>query len=243
MKRKKLALVAVGLALGFGAAAGAARSGLLGTLAIGGNGHPAASGIQVHGKWSLVVRNRHGKVVARRRFENALTPEGARCGLVGLLLGGYRDYNACGLAGGGVVGGLEVRLLDGSTPGHGCNLLALVPPYLNLCVADHLSGDLSASYSDSGTGSLNAVPTASGVTLSTTITPPANVSFTGVATYLKMCDVHLAGLDEQEYDPHACAEENGNRFNWLRFTSKTLGTPLAVTAGQSVAVTVQLSFS
>lgn len=237
MKRKKLALVAVSLALGFGAAAGAARSGLLGTLAIGGKGRPAASGIRVHGKWSLVVRNTHGKVVARRRFENALTTDGAGV-LASLLLGGVGD-------GAATVGGQGIVLDDGSTPGTGCQLVITT----NLCSAQHNDGyGVSNTFvvpdDSSSTGSLHVAYSASPsptVTLSGSIAPPVDVTFTAVRTQIKTCNWTTESDD--------CGPKTSGGFTdydtpvWRTFTSKTLGQALHVLHGQSVAVTVKLTFS
>jgi len=261
MKRKKLALVAVGLALGFGAAAGAARSGLLGTLAIGGNGHPAASGIKVHGKWTLVVRNKHGKVVTRRRFENALTPSG-QCVLTSLLLGGTlhgfsqvpcqwrASYN-----GGhnyatspGVVGAQAIQLDDGTAPASfkGCNFIINV----NLCFLQHYNGDASdvSGPAPVGDGPLHVTANGSSLTLNASVTLPTATTYRAVSTLLKVCGTYYAGPNNHEQDPHDCAtisrpDEAAVDYAWVTFTSKTLATPLTVAANQSLAVTVQLSFS
>jgi hypothetical protein len=45
---------------------------------------PTATKVTVHGQWTIVVRNKHHKIVARRHFENALTSGGA--GLLARLL-------------------------------------------------------------------------------------------------------------------------------------------------------------
>jgi hypothetical protein len=247
MKRKKLALVAVSLALCFGTAAGAARSGLLGALAIGGKGHPAASGIQVQGKWMLVVRNKHGKVVARRRFENALTADGKTM-LVALLLGGTNygfEYNKIGsqMAGAGVVGGQAVQLDDGTSLNsfQGCHVFGPVLP--SPCFVSHMNGDTSAVGQLAGSGPLHIAVSGGVLTLSGSAPLPVATTISKVETLLKTCSSHNDGLSIQEYDPHACAIEDSERYAWYTFTSKTLATPLPVQAGQSVAFTVKLSFS
>jgi hypothetical protein len=38
---------------------------------------PSATQVTVHGQWTIIVRNKHHKIVARRHFENALVPSGA----------------------------------------------------------------------------------------------------------------------------------------------------------------------
>ena len=45
---------------------------------------PTATQVTVHGQWTIIVRNKHHKIVARRHFENALTTGGA--GLLARLL-------------------------------------------------------------------------------------------------------------------------------------------------------------
>lgn len=252
MKRKKFALVAVSLALGVGAVAGAARSGLLGTLVVGGDGHPAASGIQVHGKWALVVRNRRGKVVARRRFENALTPTG-QYDLAGLITGGtLTAFNGGqpGPAGAapGVVGGQAVMLDDGTVPGSGRGCHVLPPPIPNPCIATHDDGDPSDS-DRGGSGALHLSANGAALTFSTTVTPYATTTFVRVFTMLKMCTIDSYGGSYNIADCGSDAagnpegQSNVKMPGWFALTGKTLSTPLTVQSGQSVAVTVQLSFS
>lgn len=242
MKRKKLTLVAVSLALGFGAAAGAARSGLLGALAIGGKGHPAASGIHVHGKWSLVVRSRHGKVVARRRFENALTPSGAAV-LASIISGQLVNGTQGAYRAPATVGGQGVLLEDNSTSGTGCRLLFTT----NLCEIVHNDGYGSGEpdiVPDEGnaTGYLHETVSGSTITLSGQVTPPVPVTVRQVQTLLKTCDYTTEADDcGPETSPNGTTDHDILR--WQTFTAKTLSQPLPIAGGQSVTVTVQLSFS
>jgi hypothetical protein len=239
MKRKQLALLAVGLALGFGAAAGAAGSGLFGALVLGGKGQPTASGIHVHGRWTLVARDRHGRVVARRRFENGLTTDGAK-NLIGILSGGQATFfglrpESDGSGEFSVVGGQGIQLDDGTAPDSfkGCNLLF----NLNMCVAEHTDGTPASS--EPGSGALQVSYSGSAMILHASITPPAATTFTGVKTLLKLCNFDAGGFI---LDPGDCAGEDGAQAHWLPLTSKSIA-PMSVQAGQSVSVTVQLSFS
>jgi hypothetical protein len=252
MNRRKTVLVAVvALAL---VAAGAAGAVGMRALRLGlGLGRPTTTGIAIHGKWTLVVHAKNGTVVARRHFENSLTASGQNT-LVDLLLGG----TAPAFGGGGVtedgnaavVGGQAVNLDDGSAPGggQGCNgdvdLVEWSP-----CFVSHLNGDVALGADPSGSGQLHIAVSGGTLTLSGSATPPRATSITKVETMLKDCVTTLPSIDFQtgtltggfdDIDPKDC----GTSANlWNPFTSKSLPTPLPVAAGQSVAFTVELSFS
>jgi hypothetical protein len=240
-KGRKVAIVATALALALAGAAGAAHTGML-SVRVGG-GSPEAGGIKVHGKWSLVVRNKQGKVVARRHFENALTASGAYA-LVEALTGGTaseglgaRPPSSTNQLLGGV-GGQGVLLEDGSTAGHGCRTVLLT----NACFVSHLDG--SPTEDDKvGTGPLHVSATASSLTLSASITPPVTTTFTRVETELKICGIHASGFSVVQYSGEDCSnEDETDGYDWVPFTSKTI-TPLTVQGSQSVAVSVKISFS
>ncbi|MGA9304167.1 MAG: hypothetical protein WBW31_02060 [Candidatus Sulfotelmatobacter sp.] len=76
-------------------------------------------GIQVHGHWTIVVRNPDGTVAARQEFENTLDPiEGADL-LTGLLSGEYAAegfYIDLYAANGGICGGTDCGIYDSRTP-------------------------------------------------------------------------------------------------------------------------------
>jgi hypothetical protein len=198
--------------------------------------------------------------VAHRRFENALVSSG-QCVLTSLLLGGtlhgfvqgtpcqmevtredgatFASYTTPG-----VVGAQAVELDDGTTPNSfkGCNLLF----DRDLCFLAHNNGDASAISGGPtppvGDGPLHVAATGSSMTLAGSISLPVATTFTQVSTLLKVCGAYDAGASFKEQDPHDCADADGN-YSWWTFTSKTLSPPLSVAPGQSVAVSVQLSFS
>lgn len=266
-RRTKMLVAVVSATLAFAGAAGAAGTGLL-TITVHGGSH-AAGGIQVHGKWKLVVHARNGKVVATRRFENALTSDGAY-ELMGLLTGGTLGAFNSGHYGGSdagvywVVGGQGVQLDDGTAfgSGQGCNLI----PLLNPCLIEHTnggspyvpgytnsdcSGPMCTTATDArGTGSLHLSASGSALTMSGTVTPYATTTFKKVITLLKVCFAKSGSNNQWQADPGDCANDNGDSHDqvpfgphWLPFTSKTLSPNLTVQAGQSVSVSVQLSFS
>jgi hypothetical protein len=158
------------------------------------------------------VRDAHGKTVARRRFENALTTNGAR--ILAQVVGG------AGTA--GVVGGQGVRLDEAAT-GNACTLLNV-----NVCTLYYVYHPGAQSLANTGSGGAS-------FTLSGHVTPLATTTFTKVETLVKTCTGYTSAVD--------CADDEGALSGWQSFTSKTLASPLTVQAGQSVGVTVQLSFS
>jgi hypothetical protein len=247
MNMRRTVVVAVAaLALVATGAAGAVRTGVL-RIDVG-SVSSRASGVTVHGKWTLVVHDRGGRVVARRRFENSLTTEGGQA-LVDLLLGGtYGVFEGSGGSGStppvGVIGGQAVQLDDGTAPlsGKGCNTV----PFTNPCFVWHTNGDASdLTQPPVGSGPLHVGVGASSVTLSGSAATIVPTTIGKVETMLKVCGSHEVSAlhSDEEYDPNACANETSKDASWIPFTSKTLSSPLAIAAGQSISFTVQLSFS
>jgi hypothetical protein len=233
-RRTKIGVATLVLALAAAGAAGAARLGVL-TVKVG--AAAPASGIKVHGKWSLTVRDKHGHVVARRRFENALTTTGADA-LDELILGGVCAYQTtCDGEAGGVVGGQEVTLDDGSTAGHGCN----ATPFYTPCTLVHLnykSGDDWIAHG-AGSGALGVHLNGTAITMNGIVVAPASTTITKVESLLKLC--RSQSVDYVNDSNSDCAAET-TYFQWREFTAKNI-TPLAVQPGQVITVSFTLSFS
>jgi hypothetical protein len=118
---------------------------------------PSATQVTVHGQWTIIVRNKHHKIVARRHFENALVPSGAAV-LARLL------SRASGAGSWGVNIGFGA-IVDS------INTASDSPPfYKNLTVTAPTSG-----------------PDANKVVLSGTATPSADTTINNVDTYLGEC--------------------------------------------------------
>jgi len=151
MSRKRVAaFVAVALAA---AIAGTAGAGLLHRVAA----PPMGSKVTVHGEWTIIVRNKHHKIVARRHFENALVPSGAAV-LARLL----SRASAAGSWGVNIGFGAIVDSINTASDS---------PPfYKNLTVTAPTSG-----------------PDANKVVLSGTATPSADTTINNVDTYLGEC--------------------------------------------------------
>ena len=118
---------------------------------------PTATQVTVHGQWTIIVRNKHHKIVARRHFENALVPSGAAV-LARLL------SRASGAGSWGVNIGFGA-IVDST------NTATDSPPfYKNLTVTAPTSG-----------------PDANKVVLSGTATPSSDTTINNVDTYLGEC--------------------------------------------------------
>jgi hypothetical protein len=219
-KGRKAAVVATVLALALAGAAGAA--GLL-TLRL--SGSDAGGHVTVHGKWTLVVRDRHGKVVARRRFENALQT-GGRTVLTGLLTGRA------------VLGGWEV-MLNQPSPANplACSLFAAP------CVL-YQSGRYPG-------GTLSLANTQTDLTLAgsfSVIVGPA--TFDQVETRAWICGDPRPQYTRTDVEPDDCGPPEssstsfpGNDVTGVWTVTQKSIAPLTVQAGQSVAVTVHITFS
>ena len=150
------ALGAVALAAALVGTAGAGLMHRLSAPATGAN-------ITVHGQWTIVVRNKRHKVVARRHFENALVSSGA--GTIAQLLTGNAVAGSWGV---NVTFGAIIDQYNSAPDG---------PPfYKNLVVTAPTSG-----------------PDANKLVLSGTATPSADTTITQVDTYLGTCALPTTG--------------------------------------------------
>ena len=119
--------------------------------------------VTVHGQWTIVVRNKHHKVVARRHFENALVTTGA--GTLAQLLTGNVTAGSWGV---NVTFGAIIDQYNSASDS---------PPfYKNLVVTAPTSG-----------------PDANKVVLSGTATPSADTTITQVDTYVGTCPLSTTG--------------------------------------------------
>jgi hypothetical protein len=118
---------------------------------------PSATQVTVHGQWTIVVRNKQHKIVARRHFENALVSSGA--GLLARLL---TRASAAGSWGVNIGFGAIIDSINSAPDG---------PPfYKNLTVTAPTSG-----------------PDANKVVLAGTATPSSDTTINAVDTYLGEC--------------------------------------------------------
>lgn len=201
------------------AVAALALSALAG-IALAGQGAPVAGpgAIAVHGHWTLVVRNRHGEIVARRRFENALTSQGAD-DLVNIL-------GRAKVVGRWAVGLLAEPVGYGDCTGSSIDCWMSTEPDW---------GDIS--FAKGGTfKTLTMTPhpgTGSELTLAGNVTVAADTTITRVDSYLLTCGPATA--------LGACGTTNQTYPDV--FTTRALSPGLAIAAGAQVSITVNFSFS
>jgi len=149
-KKRVAAFAAVALAA---AVVGTAGASLLHRVAA----PPTSTQVTVHGQWTILVRNKHHKIVARRHFENALVSTGA--GTIAQLLAGTAAAGSWG-----------VNVTFGAIVDSHNSASDTPPFYKNLVVTAPTSG-----------------PDANKVVLSGTATPSADTTITQVDTYLGLC--------------------------------------------------------
>ena len=151
MTRKRVAAIfAAALAV---AVVGTAGASLMQRMAA----PPSATQVTVHGQWTIIVRNKHHKIVARRHFENALVASGA--GTIAKLLAGQAAAGSWGVNIGCCA---IIDAIDSSSDS---------PPfYKNLVVTAPTTG-----------------PDANKVVMSGTATPSADTTINSVDTYLGLC--------------------------------------------------------
>jgi hypothetical protein len=179
-------------------------------------------GVKVHGHWTIEVRNADGSVVTHREFENALAV-GAGGSLAYVLLGQYL------MAGWGV----QLGASAGSPPCYGTVLgesKTATPGPLPCNIVSTTTG-LAAS--SSTFPNLSAVNATNGITLSGSATAAQTGSIDTVSSSFYTCQA-----------PGPCVGgSGGNIGGGGQFTSATVSPAISVSTGQTVAVTVNISFS
>ncbi|HUJ92862.1 MAG TPA: hypothetical protein VLW05_09190 [Gaiellaceae bacterium] len=138
---------------------GTAGAGLLHRVATS----PLGSKVTVHGQWTIIVRNKQHRIVARRHFENSLVSTGA--GTIAQLLTGNV-----------VEGSWGVNVTFGAIVDQYNSASDSPPFYKNLVVTAPTSG-----------------PDVNKVVLSGTATPSADTTITQVDTYVGTCPLPSAG--------------------------------------------------
>jgi hypothetical protein len=172
-------------------------------------------GIKVHGHWTIEIRNPDGTVVTRREFENALTTGGS----LGLDLVLGRVFT---------VGNWGVVLTgDNNSPWNTFNHYGyIVEPNDPFALGPNISKTLMLSESGGASPKF---------TLSGSITAEAAGGITQVATNQIFC---AAAVNSPSDCLAFSVVDKGHSV-----TGTTLATPVNVSAGQIIQVTVVISFS
>jgi hypothetical protein len=184
---------------------------------------PGSEGIKIHGHWIMDVKNPDGSITEHRDFENALIPSGGGTVLAHLLLGTLVPQS------------FYVSL---SGPGK----TALLYPTGQNCPALNPSlTDCALTLTQDSLGGTSVV-------LKGTYVPSAAVTLTTVLTQIGTCPQIAPGPDS--VSPAVCQAtttgiipgSGGAGVGIYQFTGATIP-DLAIAAGQSLAVTVTISFS
>lgn len=178
-------------------------------------------GIRVSGWWKIDIRNPDGAVVKHVEFENALTASGQST-LVNLLTANVQG------------GGLYIALYgpdqssapckpSGSTGSTTCYFLPPTSPYAATCLISFC------------TPTLNTASGNTSITLSGYMPAFKDGSIAAVSTIAYLCPVSQSLA--------TCQASPSGGVTTSTLTLQTLPSPIMVTAGQVMQVTVILSFS
>jgi len=177
-------------------------------------------GIKVHGHWTIEVRNPDGKVVAHREFENSLASGGAPLPYI------LSRTNSIGLwvillgPGSGPYTG--AGLCPGSTTGGDCELVEAADPSTGSGVFKTL---------------VPSAPNAFAFVLTGTVTAGTSGTVSTVQTIVGVCGYGASS---------PCApgtSDGGVGASGQLFTQAILSPGVTVSTGQTIAVTVNFSFS
>jgi len=172
-------------------------------------------GIKVHGHWTIEVKDPDGKVATHREFENSLQPPAGPTLLADLLLGYLVN------AGFGLI--LNDTPLSGATV-----TLNIDSP--NWTCSSNTSTSLCSN-------TLTAGPISNGLSISGQISNAPGGSITAVYSEALSCLSSSNPPTPITTSPAGCAP-----FVAVQFTGTTLATSIPVTSGQTVQVTVQITF-
>jgi hypothetical protein len=185
------------------------------------NGKQSA-GIKMHGHWTIVVRNPDGSVASRNEFENALTT-GAGNGDAGLSQFLARQY---------AVGTWQVSLGNSNSSQEVCRTSNGTPV---ICFIVEPTSKTSGTYifANLGVQLPNTSSSSYSITIAGTATAAAAGAISIVSTGLNACPKSVG--------PGACMGQA--ETTTFAMTSHTLATPISIQSGQTISVTVVLSFT
>lgn len=206
-------------------------------------------GIHVHGHWVIEVRNPDGTLAQRREFENALADGGNL--LESLLLGTETP------------GAWTIILRDTSYPYY--TFILDEPNATAQAASDQSICTASPTYYVCSTNFAVTAASGGGLTLMGNVavpnTFPATVNLSQAVTGLESCPGIAVGVlscpgpqlsgAPSAASPSACVATSAVNFNDLlfcaaggnEFTAASLGSTVPVSPGQTVTVTVTISFS
>lgn len=185
---------------------------------------PGTEGIKIHGHWVIDVKNADGSIAEHREFENALVPMQGGSVLAGLLLGR-----------------ISPQTFDVVLAGTGKTALLYLSGQSCPQVLASYQGDCSATLVADTLGG-------SSVVLRSSYAPAAALTITTVSTNIGTCPTTAGGATP--VSPATCQAttsgtipgSGGAGVGIYNFTAATIP-DLVVTAGQTVAVSVTISFA
>jgi hypothetical protein len=181
-------------------------------------------GIKVHGHWTIVVRNADGSMASQNEFENALTTgSGGGNAALSQFLGRQYAIGTWQIS----FGNPSNSSQDPCRTANGTPVICFIVESSSKITGTYVFPNLSVQLPGSGSNAFSIV-------LSGTATAAAAGSISNVHTNLGACPSSVS--------PSACSgsAENSTGFG---FTGQTLTSPISVQAGQSISVTVVLSFT
>ena len=192
---------------------------------------PGTEGIKVHGHWLIDLKDKDGKVIEHRDFNNSLFISGAD--ILAKLISGQSVMGSLQISAGGFI------IYRPDIPNHGLNSCNSTPPASAACVPN-----LTISYThfDVPNNIPNSLVTLNGSFTPTAATVVSSVGTNSVACALSQQPTTPALLTES---PARCAalDFDAGVGSQASFFTGTNITPINVAAGQTLAITVVLSFS
>jgi len=194
-------------------------------------------GVKVHGHWNIAVKNPNGTLVETRDFENSLASNGGLL-LVGTLSGYIVPGDWMIVLGAASGNGPCINGYQFCGVVHNLNTL----PASGYCGIYYCSGSTLTYGYNFGTNSTGPYS----IVLSGQITSNETGSVGVVYTLLSGCGNPGGNPSPSALEttaPSACVANNVATAYSTVFTQTTLSSPVAVTSGQIIQVTVTITFS
>jgi hypothetical protein len=199
---------------------------------------PGQEGIKVHGHWVMDLKDKDGKVIAHRDFQNSLSPNAGPDTLIYMLSGILVPSN--------------MEILASHSPQSQFDFSGITyvmqPASNHRACTTNCSNTFTQAYTSSE--KICAPETAAcyntaTIVLNGSFTASATVSIDTVSTGVQNCVLAQGTGLPIAISPAQCNADTlpaGYVDGVFKFTSATI-TPLSVAAGQTLAITVTLSFS
>lgn len=193
---------------------------LASTLKLSAQENASIEGIQVHGHWTITVKNQQGKVIEKREFENSLSNNGSQN--ITEMMAGEFTFGAWSISTN------SMNSQNDICQGEDAN----GNPTPSQCIISSYDSSQNFVFNTLNISTPNSGDNANSLVLTGNFTAAYDGNIGHVHSIFHRCDSSTS--------PDNCTTGSGGQY---AFTSKTLDSAVSILANQQVSITVVLSFS